>query len=475
MKKLLLLPFFCLLFAAAGAQRVYFIYLQTDGGQPFFVRMGDKVFSSTAAGYLILSNLKDSTYTFNLGFPGTTGSEGQFTVAVSGRDKGFGVKNIDGTLALFDLQNLSLIKSGGRTGGTAVRTIPNPDAFTRTLSQASNDPTLLQVPEAPTSKPVIATTPEPSPGPVTVASEAATRVATAVDTVILQQPAKQPVAEEQPVNTNTSVVIQKPEPQPDSVQTASPAVTTVPARSDSTAIQPPVVQATPVDITATQSTQTVSQPVSAPDTTTQNTMPAPPAFERSRIVQRSESSTTQGFGLVYLDYTSQGVDTIRLLIPNTRYVSLETPGTTVRNAPPTTEAPLTTPQPEPKKETTERQPVPQPQPETVTSNTGTAKEGRNNCRYEASEADFIKLRRNMTARPSEEAMVKEAGKAFKVRCYSTAYLRKLSSLFLYEEAKYAFLELAYQHVLDPENFASLEAELKETYYINRFKALVAAR
>jgi hypothetical protein len=63
---------FCLVAVAflSHAQKIYFIYLQTETGEPFFIRLNDKLYSSTASGYLILPRLIDSNYTFKLGFPG---------------------------------------------------------------------------------------------------------------------------------------------------------------------------------------------------------------------------------------------------------------------------------------------------------------------------------------------------------------------------------------------------------------------
>ncbi|OYW16841.1 MAG: hypothetical protein B7Z54_09330, partial [Sphingobacteriales bacterium 12-47-4] len=51
---------------AASAQRTYFLYFQTDNQQPFFLKMGEKLYSSTASGYLILPKLKDTTHFFSI-------------------------------------------------------------------------------------------------------------------------------------------------------------------------------------------------------------------------------------------------------------------------------------------------------------------------------------------------------------------------------------------------------------------------
>ena len=91
----------------AGAQKVYFIYLQTDDNNPFYLKMNDKIYSSATSGYLILSNLADSTYNFSIGFPSSQ-SESRFTVTVASKDRGYLIKKFESGLALFDLQNLTI-------------------------------------------------------------------------------------------------------------------------------------------------------------------------------------------------------------------------------------------------------------------------------------------------------------------------------------------------------------------------------
>ena len=65
--------FFCLLFSLASftgfSQKIYFVYLQTEDQQAFFVKMDGKTRSSSASGYLILSKLRDTIYNFTVGFP----------------------------------------------------------------------------------------------------------------------------------------------------------------------------------------------------------------------------------------------------------------------------------------------------------------------------------------------------------------------------------------------------------------------
>ena len=78
----------------------------------------------------------------------------------------------------------------------------------------------------------------------------------------------------------------------------------------------------------------------------------------------------------------------------------------------------------------------------------------------------------MAARESDEAMVQEAKKSFKAKCYTTEQVRLLSTLFLTSAGKYQFFDAAYFYVSDRGRFATLQSEIKDDYYLRRFKALI---
>jgi hypothetical protein len=94
MKKVLLLSVLFCFYFSPKAQKVYFIYLQSETAVPFYVRMSDKIMSSTAEGYLILPQLRDSVYLISIGQPGKS-IEPKFAVTVSRGDRGFLIKNLD--------------------------------------------------------------------------------------------------------------------------------------------------------------------------------------------------------------------------------------------------------------------------------------------------------------------------------------------------------------------------------------------
>jgi hypothetical protein len=93
------------------AQQDYFIFIQQTSGQPFYVRMGEQSFSSSSGGHIILSGLKDSSYSLYVGFPKNMGPEQLFVVPVHMKDRGFELKNMNNEWQLFDLQSLQFLKA----------------------------------------------------------------------------------------------------------------------------------------------------------------------------------------------------------------------------------------------------------------------------------------------------------------------------------------------------------------------------
>src|SRR5687767_4844812 len=98
--------------SAAFSQKVYFIYLQSEAEQPFFVKINEKTYGSTSSGYLILSQLKDSSYNFKIGFPQNKWPDQQFSVDIKTKDHGYLLKNFaEKGWGLFDLQKSGVLMS----------------------------------------------------------------------------------------------------------------------------------------------------------------------------------------------------------------------------------------------------------------------------------------------------------------------------------------------------------------------------
>ena len=97
------------------AQLNHFIYLQTEGKQPFYAKLDKKVLSSSASGYLIIPKLKDGIYNITIGFLKTENSEQTYICSIDNKDAGYLIKNFgDKGWGLFNLQTLDVVMEGNK-------------------------------------------------------------------------------------------------------------------------------------------------------------------------------------------------------------------------------------------------------------------------------------------------------------------------------------------------------------------------
>lgn len=112
MKKLFILGTFLLVTLHLCAQNGYFLFIQSENNQPYYVQTEGKTLSSSAIGHLIISGLRDTVYTLNIGFPKNQHPEQIFQLRMNKKDAGYQLKNLgpEGWV-LFNIQTLQLIKA----------------------------------------------------------------------------------------------------------------------------------------------------------------------------------------------------------------------------------------------------------------------------------------------------------------------------------------------------------------------------
>ncbi|WP_346238291.1 DUF4476 domain-containing protein [Niabella insulamsoli] len=366
-------------------QSKYFVYLQTEPAQPFYIKINDQKISANASGYLILPQLKDGGYKLIVGFPDGKVEEQRFDFFIDSKDKGYLIKDYgaDGW-GLFDLQTMLVQKAlKGKEEDKAVavkkpdppkeapRQDPAPASdvsdFTKILSQAANDPSLLE---------------KPKPEPV----------------------------EEKPVE--------------------------VAVNDQSAAADPSVAQ---------------------PETNT-----APPQSKPTLHM-----GAGNGVTIVYDDRNESGqVDPITIFIPAPEKAAQ--PAATKESKANAASAQAAAKKPEEKPFVVEeKKPIEQnDQPAAASKITNAA------CKAVASDSDFLKLRRTMASQSNDDQMIAEATKAFDSKCYTTAQVKYLSSMFLSNAGKYNFFAASYSHIADKDNFPSLAAEIKDDAYKSKFQSLI---
>lgn len=441
MKKIHLSLLFSLALLTASSQKVYFVYIQTESEQPFFVKMNDKIQSSTAAGYIIMSKLVDSTYSFSIGFPQNKWPEQNFSVVVGKKDHGYLLKNFNEKgWGLFDLQTLSVqMAITGKANIEQKPVIENKDVsvFTTILAKAADDPTLKEKPVQPKVE------------------EKKIEVAV-VDVKKNEESTKETKETKEPVSTTPAktvdvVVVKKEEPKPEIKEailvkqiemTEQPVVkkeNTISEANESMAVTQEKQEDAKSEVSGSQKPEVIKEEIT--DT-----------YKASQVKRWSESSTTEGFGLVFIDnYENGAKDTIRLIIPNPK------PAVGLING-----------EPKEEKKFLDITAIPSQTEEKVVEKAAL----KSNCNEIATETDFFELRKRMAAAEGDVNMIAEAQKYFKIKCFTTAQLRNIASLFLTDEGKYKFFDAAYKYTSDTEAFNLLQDELKDEYYTSRFKAIL---
>src|SRR5688572_19527187 len=302
MTKLLLCFLFSIISSSGFSQKVYFIYLQTETEQPFYVRMDKTVHSSSPSGYLILAKLKDSVYSFTVGFPQNKWPEQKFSVAMNRKDHGYLVKNFgDKGWGLFDLQTLAVQMAVAGSARIETKQGENNNKevspFTDILARAADDPSLREKQESfgDTEK-----------GPLRN-NEKKEVVTTEIKDPVTEKPVEKTepviVKTDKPEVKDKELPVKKPEEksEPVIVKTDKPGVKDkeLPVKKSEEKSEPIVVK------------------TEEPKVEIKETVPVREEYKPSVIVKASEAPTGEGLGIVFIDQDNKGkTDTISLVIPN---------------------------------------------------------------------------------------------------------------------------------------------------------------
>lgn len=413
------------------SQQQYFMYLQADGQIPFYAKMGNRMYSSSESGYMIIPKLGDSSFDITIGFAKNAFPEQRFPVAVNKKDKGFQLKNMgDKGWALINLQTLGVIQNTAQAKKieSAFSGEKKTDAFSELLANVVNDSAVLYTP----AKVSLATTePEKTPtkplGKPAADNESITKAPPVVKPENNQPIEKKDSAKSIPETANTNVAKPK----------------------DSSSL---LVSSTTVSVTPKgQNKQTDSG--FAVKTT----------IEKPFITRMEEKRTAALYQATYLELYTFTTDTIRITIP------LEETATTGLPEPSTKSADTAITQKivkEDKKSTID----------TGSDSAISAKKvlliTNSDCKSFATDYDVDKFRIRLMNDKTIEDKMTSSKKYFKTKCYSVSQVKALSELFPSDETKYQFFELAYAYVSDTSNFYLLDEMIQNNLYKNRFKDLM---
>ena len=159
MKTLLQLILMLVFNTVLHAQQYYFAYVQTDNKQPFYIKVNNKLLSSSASGYVVIPKLSTGIYSLNIGFPKDQWPQQTIPLTVTNTDAGFLLKNFgEKGWGLYNLQTMQVAMNNEKAVTTTPVTAGNDDVFTNTLSGAAN--TDLSVPKQLKVDPVVVQQPQ---------------------------------------------------------------------------------------------------------------------------------------------------------------------------------------------------------------------------------------------------------------------------------------------------------------------------
>lgn len=481
--------FTCLFFSfSTQAQQNHFIYIQADNKQPFYVKLDKKILSSSVSGYLVVAKLKTGEYDFVIGFPQNEWPEQTIHCRVDDKDLGYLLKNFgDKGWGFFNLQTLAILMAYSKADKKAdvaanIKDVRD-DAFSNMLSTVVNDPTIKQ--KDPVKEEVKKVIPEP--------------VKTVLVTVL--QPVKEPVKKAN-ADTAKAIAVTVSEPAKEEIKKVNPHT----AKTVAAVVAEPVKEAVKKEIPEPEKTVPValSEPVKEAIKKTEPVKPVPvsdtvkdkpivaTAVEteerRGGIAKKFSSKTDSAIVMLYLDSLSGNKEPVSVIIAiekiNTDSAVIKC---TKETKPAESVNPATIKQSAAHKDNNVKKDN-KVKEVTVPDQNTVVKENKadslmqpiivgspitnSDCKNFATEDDFLKIRKKMAAASNEEMMITTAKKMFKSKCFTTGQVKNLGALFLKDADRYSFYDAAYPFVSDSQNFATLESQLTDGYYINRFKVMI---
>lgn len=436
------------------AQQVHFVYLQTENGQPFYIKMNKEVTSSTAAGYLILPRLADGDYNVTVGFPKREFPEEEFHLSVDKDNKGFLLKNFgEKGWGLFNLQSFGIVMGSSSQSSVVANKELQDDPFSRMLANVVKDSTLLE-------KNVVVNEDKQGAANDSVVKEPRDlNGSVATDTVAAATNAVPPVQPSTQVrsaditrtlfNENKEgielVYIDNTQAPSDTIRVFIPSERQGEGKSaEDVAVGKAKERAGISDAAVTNADSLVNQSPSLSAESAVNKSEPTDAAESTNGGSSSEIATAPGDSILEESKTTA---------EKSAGVTPDEPANVIEKAtiePPGKDAAVAS-----------------EYPKVVTSSFANS-----DCSVFATNDDFIKLRKKMAGEKNNEDMLKEAKRLLESKCFSTEQIKNLSFLFANDQGKYQFFAAAYPFTSDTNLYATLQTQLHDPYYVNKFKAMI---
>ena len=415
MNGFLLFMLTCCSFALQAQQAGSLILIDAENKQPFTVRIGDQLFTSSGHGHLVLSHLKDSNYRLNLRFPKKNLTEQVFPVPVREKDLGFLLQGADSSWVLYNWQTKQTIHPVNDPDSSRILEmgVKREDGFSRLMAAVVDDTAVMYNTYTGNWFTRDSLSPLTANGqpPTTYGQPPATN----------SQP---PAANRQPPTANRQL------------PTANG--------------QPPTVNRQP----SAKLPDSVRTKTGQPPTANRQPPPVQPGIKKLREVNLKISRK-----LVFLDMGSDGIkDTVTLFVffetgdtagkkpasaeSNAKKKSMKTDSVTVNKAP-------------------------------AKNNAGTVMIP--GCGELATDADLVWLRSAILRANTEPDKIAAATSAFALKCFSVNQVRVLAALFVSDKARYRLMDAARLHIADRDHFRELADMYTDKNFQKKFLVLADKR
>jgi hypothetical protein len=420
----------------------HFVLLQADANQAFYVRVDNQVYSSSPRGHLILAQLKDSTYTIVVGFPGQKFPEQRFLLVVHDRDFFLDLRLEGGHWGLYDArgQPLSDVADPLSADRGSLAGVKKDDPFSQMMSAIVRDTAVMYSTYAigrPDSVAAITTAGDslrPPPDKL-------------VDSVTMTK--LPPDSSSSPIGSSVFHNVVSPDslgtsPPPGATPSSPTGVRKISEHKSSKSLR--LVYA---DHASPQATDTIDVviPVDSPDALKQN---------------RNSGDTAHSSKPVATARSRKPLDSIPLARTSTLRQIDSTASTANQPGQPVDSSQATTRQ---------RRRLPDSPFVSTTTGKSVIPYVNSDCHAYATDYDVDKLRVKMLDATGDDNRILAARKVFRTKCFSTKQLRALAEVFPSDPGKFQFLQTAYPFVSDGE-FSDLVSLFTDPAYAGKFRTMI---
>lgn len=429
---------------AQADARTHFIYIQSEGQQPFYVILNKKSYSSSSVGYLIISKLTDGQYNVTIGFPQDVFPAQTYSLKIKSTDAGFRLqKDSDGKWELIDKltqKSLPIVKTDEAESATTSSNTENKSAaggFGALLSKTSNDTINYKAYATTPKKEEVAKTENNASAPKAVMAENTKEATASVPKKERAQKEEKAKEEFKDETYETAAA-----------RSATQSIVKIGEHSDRRGITMDFV------VTSGEKLDTISSFF--------------PGDSKKSILEDDDDEKTAKSTAV-----SPEKEALKKEVDNRQGVNNPFyKGESTTKSDKKSSIGLFSEDDDAKSSVKSKK---EETTETETKTSSSKEIFNSTCTNIVSDKDIEKIRKKMIAKSSDEDMIAIARKYVDTKCIYTAQVKELGGLLISDNGRFALYRILYPNVYDGSQFATLKDQLLDKNYKSQFDSLLTNR